>query len=210
MKYIKRKKNLRLMKFLGNFYLFFGEVPLDRESPPQEPDFILTTTTSKRVGIELTEVFHPNSAKQQSSVKDQVTKKLVETLCNRLPYRFTINVFIDPVRTIRKSGMNELNGQLAEICVREFATLENNGWGEVEHVDFDLITPDPQIFARIHENGYHHPLLFASSRFAFAIPFRCVLPCQQNEGCDPPGVSGRPELVDNSWHIVSSARPLVA
>ncbi len=207
---MNRQEELRLIESFREIYLSFPEGTLDPGQPPQEPDFILTTTTSKRVGIELTEVFHPNSAKQQSSVKDQVTQKLVETLCNRLPYRFTINVFIDPVRTIRKSGMNELNGQLAEICVREFATLENNGWGEVEHVDFDLITPDPQIFARIHENGYHHPLLLASSRFAFAIPFRCVLPCQPNEGCDPPGVSGRPELVDNSWHIVSSARPLVA
>jgi hypothetical protein len=50
--------------------------------------------------------------------------------------------------------MNELIDQLADICVDEFGGLPNNAWGEIEHIEFDLNTLDPNALKRILAQGY--------------------------------------------------------
>ncbi|HEY4109564.1 hypothetical protein [Puia sp.] len=150
-----KQEEQRIMESFRNAYSPFPAGTLVAMEPPY-PDFVLTVEGNRRIGIELTEVFHSEAKKEYSSTKDKVTDKLVEVLKVRLSYPFTINVFPDPNRTIRKAEMNEVIKQLSDIVVNEFGDLPNDAWGEVEHIDYDLSTMEPGPLKHVLDQGYRN------------------------------------------------------
>jgi hypothetical protein len=150
-----KKEEHRIIEQFRKAYPSFPVGILTVPDPPY-PDFVLTTADHRRIGIEVTEVFHSEEKKQYSSLKDQVTDKLIEELKKRLPYKFTMNVFPDRNRAVRKARINELIAELADLCVAEFGTLPNNDWGEVEHIEYDLNTMEPGPLRRVLDQGYRN------------------------------------------------------
>jgi hypothetical protein len=149
-----KQEEQRIMEGFRKSYSNFPDGQVTPEPPPL-PDFVLTTAHGKRIGIELTEAFHRHEAKRRSAVKDQITDQLVESLRERLTFNFTFNIFLDE-RPLKKATMKKLILQLTDICVREFGTLANDNWGEVEHIDFDLSSLDAIQADRILQQGYRN------------------------------------------------------
>jgi len=135
-------------------YLAFPSGKVVQEEPPM-PDFVLTTNEGKRIGIEVTEVFHSAEKKQRSAVKNQLTQQVISRLEKLLAYKFTMNVFPDE-RPIWKAKTNELVGEVVNICVAEFGALANDAWGEITHIDADLSTCPPKELGWIRQQGYRN------------------------------------------------------
>ncbi len=121
------------------------------------PDYSVTTLAGLRIGIELTEIFHSASSKEQSSIQYKLTNKLLAKLTQVLPYKFTLSLKLDPLRHLSMAKEVEIVAELVEICIEEFCFLQNGERGAVQHIDFDLsqIT-DFQKIKVIKDRGYRN------------------------------------------------------
>jgi len=152
---MNRQEEARIMDEFAKTYTFFPVGTWMATEPPM-PDFVLTDEANRRIGIELTELFHQGNAKMRSAVKNQITGQVIQQLEKLLPYPFTLNVFLGPNQHVGPAGMRSVVAEVVDICVREFAALPDNTWGELQHIDFDFGTADPDTANLIRAKGYRN------------------------------------------------------
>jgi hypothetical protein len=131
-------------------YEHFPEGILDH---PNSPDFILTTTY-KKIGIELTQMFHSNEAKQLSSEKNDFTDLVVHKLSKRLPYHFGLTIDIDENIGVGKGKREKIACDVSEICFNEFKDVADYSGRHIHNLDFDIDDSLQDLKKQLYLQGY--------------------------------------------------------
>jgi hypothetical protein len=124
--------------------------------PPAAADYLLTTQSGEKIGIELREVFHKGEAKRISSTTYKFTNLVLEKLKSQLPFSFSIDIDLDIQEGIPKPMMNDIVNNTIDFCKKEFADLMDYEFREVINIDFDLSEIDKNIKGMILSSGYRN------------------------------------------------------
>jgi hypothetical protein len=141
-----------VMKRFQESYNSFPQGHLEHKLPPW-PDFVLTTTSDKSVGIEFTQVVHNNEDKRISSTKNSFTDLVITKLVPLLPFHFSIIVRLFPKVGVSKTEKEKIAMEVAIFCASEFSSLQNMEHASVEHVEVDLATAEPLIKNQLYNLG---------------------------------------------------------
>ena len=141
-----------VMRRFQEMYDGFPEGHLEHKSPPW-PDFVLSITSGKNIGIELTQAVHNDEDKRISSTKNAITDLVLTKLIPLLPFHFSIIVKPFPKVGVSKTEKDKIATEVAVFCVKEFSSLQNEEHASVEHVELDLTTTEPTIRNHLYNMG---------------------------------------------------------
>lgn len=145
----------RLINRFKEYYDAFPEGDLQKRVPPL-PDYTIETPSGV-IGIELTEMFHSQVAKQQSSFKNTITDLVVEELTKLLHFKFSLDVHPQPEGRISKQEISKLAKEIARLCYYEFRTLSDLQTVSIEHIELDLRSKEyAAVKKEIMSKGYRN------------------------------------------------------
>ena len=148
----------RLINSFKPSYSNFPEGTLVKVTPPPTAaDYLLTTLSGKKIGIELTEAFHGEEVQRLSSSTYEFTNMVLAKLKALMPFTFSIDIDLDASKGIPKAKRNEIAEYVATFCFKEFAYLENYQHAEVTNLDIDLNKVDnSRIKSLLLSKGYRN------------------------------------------------------
>jgi hypothetical protein len=132
--------NLEEENLINSFkkaYIPFPEGVLSKMNPPYA-DYLLITNFGKSFGIELTETFHNEKSKRASETTNEFTNAVLNILKNKLPFRFSISIDLNPLIGVPKSKFAQIANTVSDICCIEFWDLKDLQHREIFHFEDDL------------------------------------------------------------------------
>ena len=108
---------------LDRFKEQFKNIPQGKIEPMLPPwtDFLLTTNSGNKIGIELTQAVHSENAKRFSSDQKNFTDLVLNKLVKKLPFHFSINVHLFIEIGIKKVEKEIIASEVANFCIKEFS-----------------------------------------------------------------------------------------
>jgi hypothetical protein len=144
-----------LMEFFVDFYKDFPKGMIVKTTPPAA-DYLLTTLSGEKIGIELTEVFHNVEAKRISSETYKFTGLVLEKLKKHLPFSFSIDIDLDKKKGVPKPTLKETVSETVNFCVNEFADLMDYEHRVLTNIEINLDRVDASFKDVILSRGYRN------------------------------------------------------
>jgi hypothetical protein len=144
-----------LMHLFMESYNDFPQGTVLKMNPPAA-DYLLSTSSGEKIGIELTEAFHNKEAKRISSDTYKFTRLVLEKLEKKLSFSFSIDIDINIEKGIPKSISKNIVNNTATFCINEFADLIDYEYRALTNINKDLEKMDDSARNMILSRGYRN------------------------------------------------------
>lgn len=89
-----------------------------------KPDVVITLSTGETIGIELTECIYDEQLMKESEYQIKFNEKIIETLESLMPYKFHLDIDLDPKKPLKQNQIKSTVVEIIEFCTEEFDDLQ--------------------------------------------------------------------------------------